>query len=268
MDTVSRLRQTKDHLDELLLKFTDKHPDVIETRKTLAELENRRAKEIESLRNGDASAAASSGASANPVYQSIQLELNRTDVEIADLRTQLGEHQAKERQLRQLLNTAPQVEAEYAQLTRDYDVNKTQYTALLSSFEKARLGERADSAGSVKFEVVEPPTVSSFPVWPKRVRFLAGALLMSLGAGVVIANRLDRFRPLVGSVSGLVGYTGVPVLAAVGSAFPARARAATRREILKISAAAACLLLAFAAAVVLSRQGTRLSLPTALQRLV
>jgi uncharacterized membrane protein len=116
--------------------------------------------------------------------------------------------------------------------------------------------------------VVEQPIVSNRPVWPKRLMFLAGALLMSLVAGVVIANRVDRFRPLVGSASGLTGYTGVPVLAAIGSAFPARARAAMRREILKISAAAACLLLVFAAAVVLSRHGMRLSLPTALQSLV
>jgi polysaccharide chain length determinant protein (PEP-CTERM system associated) len=268
MDTVSRIRQTREHLDELLLKYTDKHPDVIETRKTLAELERRRATEIESLRNGDAAAAASSGASANPVYQSIQLELNHADVDIADLRTQLAEHEDKARQLRQLLNTAPQVEAEYAQLNRDYDVNKAQYTALLSSFEKARLGERADSAGSVKFQVVEPPIVSNRPVWPKRIVFLGGVLLAALAAGLAIANRLDRWRPMVGSVSGLAGYTGVPVLAAVGSAFPTRARGTKRRQILKVSAAAACLVLAFAAAVVLSHKGLRLSLPRALQTLV
>jgi polysaccharide chain length determinant protein (PEP-CTERM system associated) len=268
MDTVSRLAQTRAHLDELLLKYTDKHPDVIETRKTLAELESRRAAEIESLRNGDAAAAASSGASANPVYQSIQLELNHADVDIADLRTQLGEHEEKARQLRQLLNTAPQVEAEFAQLNRDYDVNKAQYTALLASFEKARLGERADSAGSVKFQVVEPPMASTRPVWPKRTVFLGGVLLAALAAGLAIANRLDRLRPMVGSQSGLIGYTGVPLLAAVGPAFPTRARGARRREFLKVSAAAACLLLAFAAVVVLSRHGLRLSLPTALQSLV
>jgi polysaccharide chain length determinant protein (PEP-CTERM system associated) len=268
MDTVSRIAQTRAHLDELLLKYTDKHPDVIETRKNLAELERRRTAEIESLRNGDAGAAASSGASANPVYQSIQLELNHADVDIADLRTQLGEHEEKARQLRQLLNTAPQVEAEFAQLNRDYDVNKAQYTALLASFEKARLGERADSAGSVKFQVIEPPLVSMRPVWPSRAKFLTGVLLAALAAGVVIANRLDRLRPMVGSQSGLTGYTGVPLLAAVGSAFPTRARGARRWELLKVSTAAACLLLGFAAAVVLSRHGLRLSLPTVLQALV
>jgi polysaccharide chain length determinant protein (PEP-CTERM system associated) len=268
MDTVSRLAQTRAHLDELLLKYTDKHPDVIETRKNLAELEKRRAAEIESLRNGDATAAASSGASANPVYQSIQLELNHADVDIADLRTQLAEHENKARQLRQLLNTAPQVEAEYAQLNRDYDVNKAQYTALLSSFEKARLGERADSAGSVNFQVVEPPTVSNRPVWPRRTILLSGTLLAALALGTLAANRLDRTRPLVGSASGLAGATGVPVLAVFGSAFPDRKKRVLRWQLVKISVACMCLVLAFAGALVLSRSGVRLVLSTSLQRLV
>jgi polysaccharide chain length determinant protein (PEP-CTERM system associated) len=268
MDTVSRLAQTRAHLDELLLKYTDKHPDVIETRKNLAELEKRRAAEIESLRNGDATAAASSGASTNPVYQSIQLELNHADVDIADLRTQLAEHEDKARQLRQLLNTAPQVEAEYAQLNRDYDVNKAQYTALLSSFEKARLGERADSAGSVNFQVVEPPTVSNRPVWPRRTILLSGILLAALAMGTLAANRLDRIRPLVGSASGLAGAAGVPVLAVFGSAFPDRKKRVLRWQLVKISVACVCLVLAFAGALVLSRSGVRLALSTSLQRLV
>jgi polysaccharide chain length determinant protein (PEP-CTERM system associated) len=267
VDTVSRIAQTRAHLDELLLKYTDNHPDVIETRKTLAELEQRRAAEIESLKSGDANAVVQSGAAANPVYQSIQLALNHADVEISDLRAELTQHEDKARQLRQFLHTAPQVEAEYAQLTRDYDVNKAQYTALLSNYEKARLGERADSAGSVKFEVVEPPTVSNRPVWPQRYLFLAGVLLAALAVGGAVANRVGRFQPLIGSASGVAAATGVPVIAVVGSAFPQRARRARRSEIWKLSAAAACLLVAFGAAIALSHYGARLSVP-ALQRLV
>jgi polysaccharide chain length determinant protein (PEP-CTERM system associated) len=268
VDTLSRIAQTRAHLDELLQKYTDNHPDVIETRKNLAELEARRVAEVESLKSGDASAVVATGASANPVYQSIQLALNKAEVDIADLRTQLGEHEDKARQLRQLLHTAPQIEAEYAQLNRDYDVNKAQYTALLSSYEKARLGERADSAGSVKFEVVQPPTVSSAPVWPKRNVWLAGVLLLSLGAGIALANRLGRWKPMVGSQAALATLTGVPVLVVVGAAFPSRTKRVWRRELWKMSAAAACLLLAFIAAVLLSHHGVRLGLPDALHRLV
>ena len=268
VDTVSRIAQTRAHLDELLTKYTDRHPDVIETRKNLAELESRRAAEIESLKNGDAAAAASSGASANPVYQNIQLALNHADVDIADLRTQLAQREAKTRQLRQLLHTAPQVEAEYAQLNRDYDVNKAQYTALLSSYEKARLGERADNAGSVKFEIVEPPIVSTAPVWPKRSVWLAAVLLISLAGGMAVANRLGRLRPLVGSASGLAQLTGVPILAEVGTAFPTRARKVKRRQILGFAAVATCLMMAFAGVLMLSHNGVRLHLLPSLQRLV
>src|SRR6202041_444948 len=168
----SRIQEAQRNLDELLPKFTDQHPDVIAARATLDELKKRRAIELESLRRGDASAVASSGAGNNPVYQSIQTELNKEDVEIAALRRELVQHQTTVGELRQRLNSAPQVEAEFQQLNRDYDVNKAQYTALLESYQKARLGERADNAGSVRFEVVLPPTAPATPISPKRATLL------------------------------------------------------------------------------------------------
>jgi len=267
LDTVSQIAQTRARLDELLLRFTDNHPDVIDARKNLAELEARRAAEIESLRSGNPAAAAASGASTNPVYQSIVLELNKADVDIADLRTQLGGHEDKAKALRKLLDTAPAVEAEYAQLTRDYDVNKAQYTALLSSYEKARLGEQADTAGSVKFQVVEPPLVSSVPIWPPRGTWLAGILLAAMAAGGALAYGLDRLSPMVGSASGLAGFTGVSVLAEIGSAFPKQTGRRRRREIWHAVLAAACLVAAFGVALALTHRGVRLTVPT-LQRLV
>jgi hypothetical protein len=60
----------------------------------------------------------------------------------------------------------------------------------------------------------------------------------------------------------------VTVLAAVGSAFPTRARRVRRRQILKLAAAAACLFMVFVTAVALSHYGVRLSLPAKLQSLV
>src|SRR6202166_3566866 len=180
-DTMSRIHEAQAKLDELLLKYTDKHPDVIAARATLDELKKRRALELDSLRRGDAAAVAASGAGNNPVYQTIQLELNKQDVEIAALRRQLAQHQNTVAELRQQLNSAPQVEAEYQQLNRDYGVNKAQYTALVESYQKARLGERADNAGSVRFEVVLPPTSPIVPTSPKRLALLAALWRAALG---------------------------------------------------------------------------------------
>jgi polysaccharide chain length determinant protein (PEP-CTERM system associated) len=219
-DTLSRIREAQAHLDELLLNFTDKHPDVIAARQTLEELQARRAQELEQLRRGDANALANSGATANPVYQSIQLELNKAEVEIASLNRQLADHQGRVVELRRALDTMPKVEAEYAQLNRDYDVNKTQYTALLTQLEKAKLGQEADTSGSVRFEIVEPPNAEYHPVSPHRALLVLGVFVLAIGAGGAIAYLIQMMQPVFWSVKGLTEYTGVTVLGAVSAAFP------------------------------------------------
>jgi polysaccharide chain length determinant protein (PEP-CTERM system associated) len=266
-DTLSRIQETQAKLDELLLKYTDKHPDVIATRATLDELKKRRAAELESLRRGDASAVASSGAGNNPVYQSMQLELNKVDVEIAALRRELAQHQETVADLRQRLNSAPQVEAEYQQLNRDYDVNKAQYTALLESYQKARLGERADNAGSVRFEIVLPPTSPVTPSWPKRSMLLAVIWLAALCTGAGAAYGLHAMKPIVSSIHSIHQLTGYPLLGVVSVAFPSAQRKRFWATLWGTSAACACLVLALGIALLLNRSGARLSIQ-AIQSLV
>ena len=257
-DTVSQIEQVQAHLNQLLLKYTDKYPDVVAAKQQLAALQLRRKEEIAALRRGDANAAALSGASANPVYQSIQLALNNVDVTIAELRAELNEHEQKAKQLSGLLNTTPQLEAQYAQLSRDYDINKKQYAALLASYDKARLGEQAGNAGAVRFELVQPPVVSYTPVWPERTKLLAIVLILALGAGGGVAYALNQLRPVVGSPTALRQLTGIPVLAVVGCAFPTRMALAGRSEVRRFSFALACLIVGFVVVVVLSHLGIRL----------
>ena len=259
-DTASQIREAQARLDELLQRFTDKHPDVIATRANLDDLKKRRAIEIDSLRRGDASAVASSGAANNPVYQSIQLELNRVDVEIAALRRQSAQHQATVADLRKRLNSAPQVEAEFQQLNRDYDVNKAEYTALVENYQKARLGEQADNAGSVRFEVVQPPVSPIEPTWPKRNLFLAMVWLLALGVGAATAFALHSLRPIVNSTRAISQFTGWTQLGAVGEAFPTRYSAVLRSHVRKFSAAAAGLVIALGVALLLNLAGARVSL--------
>jgi polysaccharide chain length determinant protein (PEP-CTERM system associated) len=259
-DTLSRIQQTQARLDELLLKYTDQHPDVIATRATLEELKKRRTGELESLRRGDAGAVAASGAGNNPVYQNIQLELNKQDVEIAALRRELTQHQDTVAELRQRANSAPQVEAEFQQLNRDYDVNKAQYTALLASYQKARLGERADNAGSVRFEVVLPPTSPLAPVSPRRAAQIGTIWLIALGLGAALAYALTLIKPIVSSVRTVNEVTNYPILGQVSAAFPTREQREMRGHLFKFGAASACLLAAFFMALVLNWAGVRITL--------
>lgn len=257
-DTVSRINETQARLDDLLLRFTERYPDVIAARATLDELKARRATEIERLRQGDASAIASSGVSTNPVYQSIQLQLNQVDVEIASLRGQLTQHRAKAADLRQRLEVAPRIDAELSQLMRDYEITRTQHAALLANYEKAQLGERADDAGSVRFDVVRPPDASYGPVSPRRTLLLAGVLVVSVGLGGALCFLLHLLNPVVGSAAGLAALVDLPVLGVVSAAFPLALTARARGELIRFVGAGGILVFAFAGVIFLNWSGFRL----------
>ena len=66
-DTASAIREAQAHLDELLLRYTDQHPDVIAGRRALEDLKKRQQTEIEAVRRGDQAAIAATGLAANPV---------------------------------------------------------------------------------------------------------------------------------------------------------------------------------------------------------
>jgi polysaccharide chain length determinant protein (PEP-CTERM system associated) len=261
IDTASQIVELQAHLDDLLLKYTEKHPDVIAARQQLSDLKKRRALEVQGAQRGEAGAVTTSGAASNPVYQSIQLQINQADVDIAEAQTELAQHQEKVHQLHQMLEKDPQMDTEYGQLSRDLEAAKAQYTGLQGNYDKSKLSQQADAAGSVRFRVVQPPTVSYQPVSPRRPLMLTAVLVLALIAGGALAYWLDQMQPVVGSAEALAQLVGVPVLVSVGSAFPARARVVARRERQLVGVAIGALLCALIVGQLLSSAGLRLSIP-------
>jgi hypothetical protein len=155
----------------------------------------------------------------------------------------------------------PKVEAEYAQLNRDYDVNKAQYTALVTQLEKAKLGQEADTSGSVRFEVIEPPNAEFKPISPRRSVLVVLVLCLALGAGGGIAYMLQKTKPVFWSSKSLARVTGARVLGAVGSAFSDRLARESRRDLIWYTFTVACLVALGLMALAFSLTGRHLVLP-------
>ena len=236
-DTATRLQQAQQQLDELLLNYTEKHPKVIELRNTIAELQKRLNDEIEAARKGDASAAARSGLAASPVYQNLKLQYDQVGVEIAGLQADISNHRQRVASLRRMMNTAPEVEAQFARLNRDYSVVKAQYQALVEQLGRVHLGEQAAQTGLVRFDVVDPPRAGFDPVFPKRPLLAVVALVAAVAAGIGMAFLLNLLRPAFGSVQRLHEMTGLPVLGAVSMTWLERHEAQVRRSALRLAGA-------------------------------
>lgn len=243
MDTASAIREAQGRLDELLLRYTDKHPDVVAARQALQELKERHATEQAAIRRGDQSAIAASGLAANPVYQGIRLQLSQADVEVAAATRQVADREKRIEDLKKMMNTAPEVEAEYARLNRDYDVTRGQYQALVERLNRAKLSDKADATGVVRFEVVDPPTGGDHPIAPDRVRLILTVLAGALVVGLAVAYFMHQLRPVFTSSRQLMELTQLPVLGAVSMTWLERHKAQARRAIWTYGAVAGVLVL-------------------------
>jgi polysaccharide chain length determinant protein (PEP-CTERM system associated) len=214
-DTASRLREAEARLDELLLRFTEKYPDVVSLKETIAALRARQQGEIAALRKGDPMAAVNAGLASNPVFQAMQMQLNQANVEIASFQAEVATKGAAVNDLRKLVNTAPEVEASLARLNRDYEVTKSQYQTLVERLERARLSEEADETGVVNIEIIDPPTSSFKPVAPNRELLLLAILFAGLGLGGGLAYAMSQIHPVYFNEQQLASETGLPILGMV-----------------------------------------------------
>jgi polysaccharide chain length determinant protein (PEP-CTERM system associated) len=216
----SRIEGQRRNLDGLMQRFTDQHPDVIVTKRLLKDLEDQRRKEVQELRRAALIAAGSGGGANNAQSNAAVQELNRiiasSEIQVATLRARVSEYSSRFAQAREGLKTAPQLEAEAAQLNRDYGLTKKSYEDLVGRRQTAVMSGELDAAtGVAEFRLIDPPRVSPKPVYPNRIALLPMALVAGLAAGLALALALSQLRPTFDDPSDLHNKTGLPLLGVV-----------------------------------------------------
>lgn len=210
----SRIDVLQARLDELQLRYTDLHPDVIKTKSLLDELEAQRNKEVSAYLSKLSSDNTSSAISTdNPFAQQLGLELSRLEGELVSLQVRLKDQNTIIEDLTNKIDQVPLVEAELTALNRDYGITKDKYEQLLSRRESAAISRSADvSNDEVKFRVIVPPKLPSSPSGPKRILFYTAILFVGFGAGFGLALLISQLNPVVLSANTLNRVTGVPIL--------------------------------------------------------
>lgn len=259
-DITFRIQELESRLEELLLRYTEKHPEVVAVRNTIEQLKAQQAEELSRVTRGErATGSMANSLKSNPIYQGIQAELKRTEVQIAELRQDLAGRDARVGSLKRLVDTVPEVEAELSRLNRDYEVTRTRYLDLVARRETARLSESADKQGVVKFQRIDPPTVGFQPVAPKRSLLLLLVLLAGVAVGAAVAYLMNQLRPVFQNTRVLAQMTGLPVLGSVSRTWLAQHKVEEKRSLLKFSGAAALLAVVYGAVLLWHEAGARLA---------
>ena len=240
----ARIENAQTRLDDLLLRFTDRHPDITALQRTLEDLEQQRSEALDLFRQG--LRTDTGGLEGNPVYQQMRMGLSQAQVEVSALEVRAAEHRSRIAELQRLVDTVPQIEAELQRLDRDYNVNQQHYAELLQRRERASLSQSLEARGErVQFRVIEPARVPLSPSGPDRFRLSTAVLFLGFLAGGGVSFLLSQLRPMFYDRRVLSSVTGFPVLGTVALSRNAPRRFRERLEIVAFMTISAALLLVF-----------------------
>jgi len=207
----TRIAELRVQLDDLLVRFTDKHPQVSILQQSIDDLQQQKQNES-STRSSNAGLLFQSSV----VYQKLSTLLAEAEAEIAKLRVRNTSYQSRLTLLRSTVDSIPEVEAQLTQLDRDYETVRSQHEKLLVKREAAQLTGNIDTdSNDVTIRPLDPPSVASRPTDPDRLILNVLTLIASIAAGVAIAFFQSILHPVFYNQRSLEHLTKIPVLGSV-----------------------------------------------------
>jgi polysaccharide chain length determinant protein (PEP-CTERM system associated) len=184
----ARLAELQTQRDQLLLTFTEQHPDVVRVQHQIRDLEEelRQEESRQQSRMAGSPSTLESSATMNPLYGELRSKLSAARSRSASVSSRIA---TAEGLLEQELVRNQRIaasESNLAELTRDYEVNRDLYQDLLKRRENARVSMNLDAEQrGLSFRIQEP---AAMPLRPTGLRLMHVA-----GAGLGAAF----FTPLV-----------------------------------------------------------------------
>jgi polysaccharide chain length determinant protein (PEP-CTERM system associated) len=214
-----RINELEVQLDNLKLRYTEKHPDVIEISRNLEHLNKLRSTEIDKyLAQNNEGTGSLKRLSANPVIQEVQIQVNQLENLIASLNVRADNYRQRIIELENRVHTLPEIEAELIALNRGYNITKRKYEELLSRKETAQLAQQADeTTDKIQFRVIDPPRKATKPSGPKRFILFGVVTLLAFSVGIGLSLLMSQLNPVATSTAQLSKVTGVPVFGVISA---------------------------------------------------
>lgn len=242
----NRLHALQQKLDGLRMTYTERHPDIISLTHMIAQLKEQKKREAKPVKPA---AAGRKSQSQNDIAQQLTVSLTEAEAYLAAMRARVAEYQKRVNGLRAAANAIPQVEAEYTQLTRDYEVTKKNYDVLLAKLESAQISNNMESAGVMDFRVIDPPQVPSVPKAPNRPLLLSLALVFAIGCGGALSFVMSQVKPTFEEEETLGKFSELPVFGTVPIAWTDQQASKRRKSLFAFSLSFLSLLSAYGAVI-------------------
>ena len=182
-----QLAQAQAELITLQERYTDDYPDVVKTKKQVADLQNRLSQVNSAAPNS--SSGSSAAAAAEPAeVQQLRMQLHQYEGVIAQATREQANLQNQIKVFQSRVSVSPTVEEQYKKLTRDYDSAQKFYDDLLAkkSQSEMQVAMENEQQGE-QMSLQNPASLPQSPSSPNRLLFAAGGLGGGMALGIVLA---------------------------------------------------------------------------------
>jgi succinoglycan biosynthesis transport protein ExoP len=224
----SQLNAKRATLAESRQRYGAEHPDIRRLERDIATLETR-------IRNGERGDVEM--ADGSPMGMQLRAQINAVDAQLGSLMAQNAQLRAKLSSIEQNVTATPQVEREYANLTRDLSISREKYEQLLNRQMDAEVNEAAIVGGRAdEFRLIQAPMLPAGPSKPSRLAILLIGLIAAVVIGLTVTVAAEALDPKVRGARDIRDLLQVSPLVAIPSIRNSRAR---RRRVWRLATATA-----------------------------
>ncbi len=227
MSNETRLAKARLILDQLMTRYTEKHPEVKRTRDIIAKLELEVEKEkkggngVDTLAvprgdTGKHSSGIGGRTTVDPAILQLEAQLKSILMNIENIKAEKEQEKKIISQYEQWLAVTPNREAEWSALTREYAQLKKHYDYLVSQDLEAKsmLNMEKRQKGS-QFKIEDAARHPEKPIKPNFMQIMGIAVAVGLGAGLGLSLLLDFFDTGFRDPEVLEPTLGIPLLTTV-----------------------------------------------------
>jgi uncharacterized protein involved in exopolysaccharide biosynthesis len=210
----TQLKALQQQKQALQTQYTPDHPDVVEITRKISDLQAQIA-----AAPTEASAASATKPITRPdtpQLQELKAQLRSAEQAMQDAKAEQVRIETAVRTYESRIESTPQVEAEYKQLTRDHQTALDFYNSLLKKLNDSSMAtELEQRQQGEQFRVMDPPNLPESRTFPKRSIFAAGGFAMGLIFGLLLAAWFEYRDTSLRSERDVWAFTKLSTLALI-----------------------------------------------------
>jgi len=204
-------------LDELLLKYTNKHPEVIKLTKSVAKLKKKVEEEKQEKNSGTPDSGGTRVAAVNNnVLSQHEFNLRQLENETNNIKTSVVQIKKSMQVYQKRVEDTPKREQELQSIQRDYNNIRESYNSLLARRLEAELAVNMEKKQKgEQFRIIDYARLPQKPISPDVKKLFMFSIAIGLGIGGGIIFLLEFLNPVIRSENQIETQIGLPILASI-----------------------------------------------------